>query len=68
MLCAPLRIAGGAQSYVYSSLADANTFLDRHLAEIWINTENSQSDIRARKLNTTDGLIMFLSYLDNWTY
>lgn len=31
---ARLRIAGGAQSYVYSSLADANTFLDRHLAEI----------------------------------
>lgn len=34
--CSParLRTAGGAQSYVYSSLADANTFLDRHLAEI----------------------------------
>ena len=35
-LCSParLRTPGGAQSYVYSSLADANTFLDRHLAEV----------------------------------
>lgn len=34
--CSPARrrTAGGAQSHVYSSLADANTFLDRHLAEI----------------------------------